>query len=204
MHVEIPRLLNLKLLSLSRMIVRTQPATIIDGCAGVGTLGIAASLAGMPHVILNDRWHAAAFWSAVNISVNCTPLGIDEFLGQVEQDEFLAKKVRRCPIEVASASGDTARLEVWYGDFRCLPRRFAVSADFLCIFDPFEKSDRYGKNHDRLENPLAAGYLCRKPQFRVIVMFFIVGVLMCKREERPFFKNCVLLSDGRGKRASAA
>ena len=92
MHVEMPRPFNPKLLSISRMIGRSHPTTVIDGCSGVGTLGIAASLAGMPHVILNDRWSAAAFWSAVNISVNCRPLGLDDFSWQTDPAEFPKKR----------------------------------------------------------------------------------------------------------------
>ena len=144
MHVEMPRPFNPKLAATSRMIGRTNPTTVIDGCSGVGTIGIAASLAGMPHVILNDRWYAAAFWSAVNISVNCRPLGVDDFSWQIDPSASPEKKIRRCPVEIAAASGSLAKLEVWHGDFRCLPRKIHVSADSLCVFDPFEKEDRSG------------------------------------------------------------
>lgn len=144
MHIEMPRPFNPKLASVARMIERKHPDMVIDGCCGVGTLGIAAALSGMAHVVLNDRWYAAAFWTAVNISVNRRPLGVDEFVWSMDFADLSSKKIRRCPVAVASASGQGTELEVWHGDFRCLPRKFANLSGSLCVFDPFEKEDRRG------------------------------------------------------------
>ncbi len=142
MHIEIPRPFNPKLLSVSRMINKNRPAIVIDGCSGVGTLGIAAGLAGMPRIILNDRWYAAAYWSAVNIEVNRIPLGLEECSWLTDWDDFLTKKTRRCPIEILHASGKNLHITVLHGDFRCLPRKLSDLSTSLCVFDPFEKDDR--------------------------------------------------------------
>lgn len=104
MHIEMLRPFNPKLAAVARMIERKQPEMVIDGCCGVGTLGIAAAFSGMPHVVLNDRWYAAAFWTAVNISVNRCPLGVDEFVWSIDLADLSSKKIRRCPVVVASAS----------------------------------------------------------------------------------------------------
>ncbi|MDU9376897.1 hypothetical protein McpSp1_15340 [Methanocorpusculaceae archaeon Sp1] len=141
MHIEMPRPFNPKLLSLSRMIDRKNPALVIDGCCGVGTLGIAAGLAGMPHIILNDRWYAAAYWSAVNIEVNRQPLKLQECVWSTDWSDLSAKKVRRCPIEILQASGENLHISVLHGDFRCLPRKLSDLSASLCVFDPFEKND---------------------------------------------------------------
>ncbi|WP_243669905.1 STAS/SEC14 domain-containing protein, partial [Methanoculleus chikugoensis] len=65
LHVEFPRERDEKILSLEREIDRHRPPrTFVDACSGAGTLGIAAARAGVPRVIANDAWFAAAFWTA--------------------------------------------------------------------------------------------------------------------------------------------
>ena len=144
MHVELPRPTQPKFVSVIGMLNRRHPKLVVDGCCGVGTLGLAAALSGTPsHVILNDRWYAAAFWTGVNIEVNRRPLGIEEFAWCMDFADLCSRKIRTCPVPVAEAAGAGLRLDVWHGDFRCLPRKRTDLGDSLCIFDPFEKSDRY-------------------------------------------------------------
>ncbi|KUK62233.1 MAG: hypothetical protein XD82_0754 [Methanoculleus marisnigri] len=73
LHIEFPRDRDPKILALEREIGRHRPRTFVDACSGAGTLGLAAIRAGVPHVIANDAWYAAAYWTAYNLQVNRGP-----------------------------------------------------------------------------------------------------------------------------------
>ncbi|SCL74883.1 hypothetical protein L21_0767 [Methanoculleus chikugoensis] len=139
LHVEFPRDRDEKILSLEREIDRHRPRTFVDACSGAGTLGIAAARAGVPRVIANDAWYAAAFWTACNIAVNREFLGVGEVAMHVSYDGLRRRPVARDPVRVASAAG-AQEIEVYQGDLRLLSAVLPPGID-LAALDLFEKND---------------------------------------------------------------
>ncbi|MDK2890958.1 MAG: hypothetical protein PWR21_1590 [Methanoculleus sp.] len=139
LHVEFPRGRDEKILSLEREIDRYRPRTFVDACCGAGTLGLAAARAGIPRVIANDAWYAAAYWTACNLRVNREFLGIEEVTMHRSCDGLRHRPVARDPVPVASASG-TQEIEVYQGDLRLLPAVLPPEID-LAALDLFEKAD---------------------------------------------------------------
>ena len=139
LHVEFPRDRDEKILSLEREIDRHRPRTFVDACSGAGTLGIAAARAGVPRVIANDAWYAAAFWTACNIAVNREFLGVGEVAMHVSYDGLRRRPVARDPVRVASAAG-AQEIEVYQGDLRLLSAVLPAGID-LAALDLFEKND---------------------------------------------------------------
>ncbi len=139
LHVEFPRERDEKILSLEREIDRHRPRTFVDACSGAGTLGIAAARAGVPRVIANDAWFAAAFWTACNIAVNREFLGLGEVTMHRSYDDLRRRPVARDPVRVASAAGEQ-EIEVYQGDLRLLPAVLPPGID-LAALDLFEKKD---------------------------------------------------------------
>ncbi|MCC7554605.1 MAG: hypothetical protein KO254_00575 [Methanoculleus marisnigri] len=139
LHVEFPRGRDEKILSIEREIGRHRPRTFVDTCSGAGTLGLAAARAGVPHVIANDAWYAAAFWTACNFGVNREVLGIGEVAMHRSYDDLRRRPVARDPVLVATAAG-AQEIEVYQGDLRLLPAVLPPRID-LTALDLFDKAD---------------------------------------------------------------
>lgn len=139
LHIEFSRGQNEKILSLEREIDRHRPETFVDACSGAGTLALAAARAGVPRVIANDAWYAAAFWTACNVAVNREFLGIDEVTMHASYDDLRRRPVARDPVMVASAAG-AQEFEVYQGDLRLLSAVLPPRID-LSALDLFEKND---------------------------------------------------------------
>jgi len=139
MHIEFPRDHNEKILSLEREIDRCRPRTFVDACSGAGTLGLAAGRAGIPRVIYNDAWYAAAYWTARNLEVNREALGLREVTMHRSYDDLRRLPVGREPILVATATG-AGEAVVYQGDLRLLPDLLPAGID-LTALDLFEKED---------------------------------------------------------------
>lgn len=139
LHVEFPRSRNEKILSLEREIARCRPRTFVDACSGAGTLGLAAARAGVPRVIANDAWYAAAYWTACNLRVNREFLGIEEVTMHASCDDLRRRPVARDPVRVATAAG-AQEIEVYQGDLRLLSTVLPAEVD-LAALDLFEKAD---------------------------------------------------------------
>ncbi len=139
LHVEFPRDRDEKILSLEHQIEERRPRTFVDACSGAGTLGLAAARAGVPHVICNDAWYAAAYWTACNLRVNREFLEIGEVTMHRSYDDLRRRPVARDPVLVATAAG-AQEIEVYQGDFRLLPAVLPPQID-LAALDLFEKAD---------------------------------------------------------------
>lgn len=139
LHIEFPRGIDAKILSLEREIERHHPRTFVDACSGAGTLGIAAARAGVPRVICNDAWYAAAYWTACNLRVNREFLAIEEVTVHRSYDDLRRSPVARDPALVATAAG-AQEVEVYQGDLRLLDAVLPQNID-LSALDLFEKAD---------------------------------------------------------------
>ena len=119
-HIEFPRSYNPKIESVERKItLNTQ--WFVDAACGIGTLGLTAARLGVPHVVMNDAWYSAAFWSAFNISVNGEFLAIDEVVMHKTYEEMKALPVGRMPEKIAETLGRQS-IEVYQGDLKDLYR----------------------------------------------------------------------------------
>ena len=139
LHIEFPRERDPKILSLEREMDRHQPRMFVDACCGAGTLSLAAARAGIPHVIANDAWYAAAYWTACNLQVNRESCGVGEVTMHRSYDDLRRLPVARDPILVATANG-AHEIEVYQGDLRLLPTVLPPGID-LAALDLFEKKD---------------------------------------------------------------
>ena len=139
LHVEFPRGRDEKILALERRIRERRPRTFVDACSGAGTLGLAAARAGVPRVIANDAWYAAASWTACNLRVNQEFLGIEEVTIHRSYDDLRHCPVARDPVLVATAAG-AQEARVYQGDLRLLPAVLPPGID-LTALDLFEKVD---------------------------------------------------------------
>jgi len=139
LHVEFPRDRDEKILSLEREIGRHRPRTFVDACSGAGTLALAAARAGIPRVIANDAWYAAAYWTACNLQVNREHLGIEGVTMHRSYDDLRRREVAREPLRVATAAG-AREVEVYQGDLRLLSTVLPPGIDLTAI-DLFEKAD---------------------------------------------------------------
>ncbi|MDV2481136.1 hypothetical protein F8E02_03745 [Methanoculleus sp. Wushi-C6] len=139
LHVEFPRDRNEKILSLEREIARRRPRTFVDACSGAGTLGLAAGRAGVPRVIYNDAWYAAAYWTACNLRANREALGIEEVTILRSYENLRQNPVAQDPVLVATAAG-AREAAVYQGDLRLLAAVLPPEVD-LAALDLFEKAD---------------------------------------------------------------
>ena len=139
LHIEFSRGQNEKILSLEREIARHHPGTFVDACSGAGTLTLAAFRAGVPRVIANDAWYAAAFWTACNLQVNREALKIEEVTMHRSYDDLRRRPVARDPVRIATAAG-RGEVEVYQGDLRLLSAVLPPGID-LTALDLFEKND---------------------------------------------------------------
>ncbi len=139
-HIEFPRRHNPKITSVEDRIARIRPEWFVDACCGAGTLGITAARLGVPHVILNDTWYAAAAWAAFNIGVNREFFRIDEVRIYHEYPLMAAHPVGEEPVLIAEAEGEQ-ELRVYQGDLHRLPQ-VVPHVPVLAVIDLFDKSDR--------------------------------------------------------------
>jgi len=139
LHIEFSRGQNEKILSLEREIGRHHPGTFVDACSGAGTLALAAVRAGVPRVIANDAWYAAAFWTACNLQVNREALKIEEVTMHRPYGDLRRRPVARDPVRIATAAG-RGEIEVYQGDLRDLAAVLPPGID-LTALDLFEKAD---------------------------------------------------------------
>jgi len=137
-HIEFPRRYNPKIDSVERKITQNTQ-WFVDAACGVGTLGLTAARLGVPHVVMNDAWFSAAFWSAFNISVNCEFLAVDGVVMHKTYEEMKARPVGRMPEKIAETRGRQS-IEVYHGDLADL-YRVLPGVPVLTALDLFNKGD---------------------------------------------------------------
>ncbi|RQD80447.1 MAG: hypothetical protein D5R96_08600 [Methanocalculus sp. MSAO_Arc2] len=140
MHIEFPKPINPKIISVDRMIFKKQPKIFVDACCGPGTLGIAAARLGVQHVIFNDAWYAAAFWTAFNLKVNHAYLGIEDVDIRESYQAMAQTPVRSDPHLVATVRG-VLSAEVYQGDYRLLSP-YLPAENLLTVIDLFDKTSQ--------------------------------------------------------------
>jgi hypothetical protein len=140
LHIEFPRGAAPKIRSVESMIERNRPGVFIDACSGAGTLGIAALMAGVPVVVLNDAWYPAAFWSAVNLHANRDIPGPGEIpLPRLSPPG--GSMVSREPVKIAESEGTGRKASVIWGDYM-KAGDFIPEGRRLAAIDIFGKQDR--------------------------------------------------------------
>lgn len=139
-HIELPRRHNPKITSVEERIARIRPEWFVDACCGAGTLGITAARLGVPHVILNDAWYAAAAWAAFNIGVNREFFQIDKVTIYQEYPLMAEHPVGGEPVLIAEAEGEQ-ELRVYQGDLHRL-HHVVPNVPVLAVIDLFDKSDQ--------------------------------------------------------------
>jgi hypothetical protein len=140
MHIEFPRLFNPKIKAVEARIGALRPQWFVDAFAGTGKLGLTAARMGVPHIVLNDSWFAAAFWSAYNLSVNREFFRVDEVRLLEDYESMKANPVGTVPKPVAGTEGEQ-EIMVYQGDFRRL-HEVIPPEPVLAALDVFEKADR--------------------------------------------------------------
>jgi hypothetical protein len=116
-----------------------QPRTFVDAASGAGTLGIAAGTYGIPRIIFNDAWYAAAFWTAFNIQINQQSFDFEHISIHYTIDEMRQHQIETEPRRIAETSGGTQYFEVYQGDYRLLHTVLPEDVD-LSVLDLFEKN----------------------------------------------------------------
>ncbi|MDD1705934.1 MAG: hypothetical protein LUQ12_02715 [Methanoregulaceae archaeon] len=139
-HIEFPRVHNPKINSVEERIARLRPEWFVDTCCGAGTLGITGARMGVPHVILNDTWYAAAFWAAYNTKVNREFFRVDEVKIHAEYRSLAEYPVGREPVLIAETVGDQ-EIRVYQGDLHKL-HQVIPKVPVLAVIDFFDKSDK--------------------------------------------------------------
>jgi hypothetical protein len=140
-HIEFPRGYDPKIVNVGARIRHSLPRAFVDASCGVGTLGIIAAQYGVPHVIMNDAWYAAAFWAAFNLEVNRDSLLADEIHLLEDYEAMASHPVVREPRRIAYTEGKQL-IEVYQGDFRNLPPFIPEKTGVLTVIDLFQKDDQ--------------------------------------------------------------
>jgi hypothetical protein len=137
-HIEFPRSYNPKIDSVERKIT-LNTSWFVDAACGIGTLGLTAARLGVPHVVMNDAWYSAAFWSAFNISVNSEFFAVDEVVMHKTYEEMKVHPVGRMPEKIAETIGRQS-IEVYHGDLADL-YLVLPEVPVLTALDLFNKED---------------------------------------------------------------
>ena len=140
-HIEFPRFGYPKLRTVERYVGMPPVPLFVDACSGVGTLGLAAACAGVHHVIMNDAWYAAAFWSAINLEVNREYLAIERVRVYRQLQDLKERPVAREPVKIAETEGNQV-IEVYHGDLRELNHVIPWAGTPVTALDVFGKRDR--------------------------------------------------------------
>jgi hypothetical protein len=140
MHIEFPRSFNPKIQAVESRIMTLGPQWFVDAFSGTGKLGLTAARMGVPHVILNDAWYAAAFWSGYNILVNREFFRVDQAHLLTDYGSMEREPVGAEPKLVARTEGQQEIL-VYQGDFRKL-HHVLPDEQVLAALDVFEKADQ--------------------------------------------------------------
>lgn len=138
-HIEFPRGYNPKITTVEQRISRVKPDWFVDACCGAGTLGLTGARHGIPHVVLNDAWYAAAFWAAYNTRVNREFFRVDEVEIHASYQPLAGHPVGGDPFLVAETEGEQ-EIRVYHGDFRQL-HQVIPDTLVLAAIDLFDKSD---------------------------------------------------------------
>jgi hypothetical protein len=144
LHIEFPRAVNPKIESVETKVGATRTDVFVDACAGVGTLGLTAARMGVPVVVLNDAYYAAAFWAAFNLQVNRNFFRLEDVRILMDYDAMAAVPVRRQQVRIAETGGDQD-ITVYQGDYNHLADML-TGERVLAVLDLFEKSDRAASN----------------------------------------------------------
>lgn len=147
-HIEFPHGFDPKIRSVEEAVRKTHPSLFVDTCCGAGTLGITGGVLGVPHVILNDPWYSAAFFSAYNLMVNNMALGVDECTFDTDFDHLSREKIHDEPLRIATCYGPEHEFTVYQGKMEFLPPHITYSS-VLTVFDPFDKQ-QFKKNQSFL------------------------------------------------------
>lgn len=139
-HIEFSRGMDPKIRSLENVVRQVHPVQFVDACAGPGTLGLSSMRLGVPYVIMNDPWYAAAFFSGFNIQVNKDILGLQECNMQADLTRLADVPVKEEPFMVAEGYGPEKGIEVFQGMMEYLSPLISHSP-VLTAFDPFEKRE---------------------------------------------------------------
>jgi hypothetical protein len=139
-HIEFPRGYDPKIVNIGVHVRHSLPRAFVDASCGVGTLGIIAAQYGVPHVIMNDAWYAAAFWAAFNLKVNSESLLGGEIHITEDYASMASHPVVREPRRIAYTEGKQL-VEVYQGDYRNLPPLIPERDRILTVIDLFEKGD---------------------------------------------------------------
>ncbi|MDT8356885.1 MAG: hypothetical protein RQ758_00100 [Methanomicrobiaceae archaeon] len=140
MHIEFPRGYDPKIVSVGVQVRHHEPRVFVDAACGSGTLSLTAGLYGIPHVICNDAWYAAAFWTAYNLRVNRENLAFDGVKCFYEIEELKEHPIEKEPKKIAETIGGSQFFEVYQGDFHLLHKVLSKEVD-LAVLDLFEKKD---------------------------------------------------------------
>lgn len=140
-HIEFPRGYDPKIISVGVRVRRHNPRLFVDTCCGAGTLGILAGMLGVPHVVLNDAWYAAAYWAASNLRVNMESMLLEKVNIKRSYASMSSLPLANEPVSVATANGDQM-VEVYQGDLLRLPALLPKERPVLTVLDLFEKKDR--------------------------------------------------------------
>ncbi len=139
-HIEFPRGYDPKIVNVGVRLRHSLPRAFVDASCGAGTLGIIAAQYGVPHVIMNDAWYAAAFWAAYNLKVNADSFPAGEIHFLEDYPSMAAHPIVREPRKIAFTEGRQL-IEVYQGDYRNLPPLFPERDRILTVVDLFEKGD---------------------------------------------------------------
>ena len=140
-HIEFPRGYDPKIVNVGVRLRHSLPRAFVDASCGAGTLGIIAAQYGVPHVIMNDAWYAAAFWAAFNLSVNADSFPAGEIHILEDYASMASHPVEREPRRIAYTGGQQL-IEVYQGDFRKLPPLIPERDRVVTVIDLFEKGDQ--------------------------------------------------------------
>jgi len=138
-HIEFPREFNPKITNVEERIRAARPEVFVDASSGVGTLGLTAGRMKVPHLVFNDIWYAAAFWTAFNLSVNKDFFDLDEVHILKSYESMKETPVQEGPEKIAEGKGGQ-NMEVFQGDYAMLPK-VLPKGTLLTVLDLFEKKD---------------------------------------------------------------